>query len=148
MTYWPESKVERRLMDALTNIGADPTKHSDKDKSGIPDISWGWGGRSWWAEIKVFKDGPHGLKHFTPHQRRWLQYRYQSAKHCFLVVGDPSPEGGELFIIPAIWDSMNLVYKQGRAAIEKEVMYNRIVNFQEVGVLEGSLPILLGGWSY
>ena len=67
-------------------------RHEDTTRSGVPDVSFGLGGRQGWVELKVLPrwprpETPVKMAHFTQLQRVWLVERGRAGGRCFLLLG-------------------------------------------------------------
>jgi hypothetical protein len=67
----------------------DMTRHEDKYRSGIPDVSYGVNGVNGWIELKFEprwpRDGILRYRKFKETQRVWLRARGESGGHCYIL---------------------------------------------------------------
>jgi len=94
--YKNEHDFKKRVMSALDRVPGVPidyTLHEGTLIEGIPDVSFGAGGRNGWIEAKFIKDWPKKpdtpvrIDHFTGAQRQFLKNRGRAGGRCFVMLG-------------------------------------------------------------
>ena len=83
-----ESQLWSKLEKALPN--ADMTRHEDRTRRFIPDVSFALDGVDGWIELKAYDAWPSDnipkFRNFTPGQRNWLRRRGEAGSgHCFVL---------------------------------------------------------------
>ncbi len=95
ITCMNEATFSRYVMNGVKKVSVKGHffRHEDLITPGISDISYCLETRvSGWIELKFIKNKPKNLnikfkiRHFTDHQRSWLQTRGQLIGYCFLFV--------------------------------------------------------------
>lgn len=83
-----ESQLWGRLEKAVPN--ADMTRHEDRTRRFIPDVSFGLEGINGWIELKAYdhwpSDGIPKFRNYHPGQKNWLVKRGRAGGHCFALV--------------------------------------------------------------
>ena len=83
-----ESQLWNKLEKALQN--ADMTRHEDRTRRFIPDVSFGLQRVNGWIELKAYprwpSDGVPKFRNFHPGQKNWLVKRGRAGGHCFVLV--------------------------------------------------------------
>lgn len=67
------------------------SRHEDITSRGIPDVSFGLGGKNGWIELKILNRQPRELtilrlEHFTVWQKRWLINRGNAGGNCWFFL--------------------------------------------------------------
>jgi hypothetical protein len=88
-----EGEYQLKLIEAMEAWGYFVQAHNDVGMPFVPDLSFAYGGRDGWAELKWENTLPKRLvdiEHFTLGQRRWLRNQYAAGNgHCYVIVGTP-----------------------------------------------------------
>lgn len=86
----PEKLLYKKIKKAMSGLW-DHQRHEDKFSVGIPDISFGLGGKNGWIELKYLKKWPKlgdivKIPHFTSQQKNWIYKRQKIGGNCWLLL--------------------------------------------------------------
>jgi hypothetical protein len=128
-----ELEYKHRIIGVMGALGFDVQAHEDKLYNFIPDLSFAFGGRDGWIEVKYAQRPPKTLgsiSHYTYGQQQWLIDRGANGSgSCFLLVG--TPDHNFLWRWDALATARVMLWDDAvtRCVVEPEKSIHSICNF-------------------
>lgn len=129
------------VLESIILKEGDCSRHEDKYKSGVPDISYGINDINGWIESKFIdkwptRDKTVNLRKFTSQQRRWITKRNNSGGNCYIILLVGKEKRNREFLIFSGDYAMKLGHVTRNEMYKNCVWYGNDKEIQDVVIID------------